>query len=368
MPKQVAMMSSDLLNILVLRGGPDRERPVSLQSGGQVAQALREAGHTVTESDIGPDDLSAIESAKANGVDVVFPVLHGPWGEGGPLQAVLEASGLPFVGCKQDAAARCMDKWQAKQVARELGIPTAQAELLTSASQTRTVKAPVVVKALDEGSSFGMAICHTEAEADAAVAELLGTYEQVMAERFIAGDELTVGVIETDTRGADIPVCHPAQPEPEPPATPSGLRPVTGRNACPPDGKTDRNTCPTEGAMALPVIKIVPAVAFYDYEAKYTRDDTVYLFDAEPPEVLTGVQELALRAFRGLGCRHLARIDFILDSDKRPWLLEANTMPGFTSHSLVPKAAAHAGIPFPALCDRLVRLAYDDGPPRTPGA
>ncbi|XAM01438.1 D-alanine--D-alanine ligase [Phycisphaeraceae bacterium D3-23] len=308
-------MPEPKLNVLVLLGGPDRERPVSLQSGGQVAQALRDAGHTVTESDVMPDDISAIEDAKAGGVEVVFPVLHGPWGEGGPLQAVLESSGLAFVGCRPDAAARCMDKWAAKAIAHELGIPTAPAEVLTSITQPRTVKAPVVIKALDEGSSFGMAICHTEPEAEAAVAELLKTYKQVMAERYIAGDELTVGVLE----GFD--AAEPRLPR------------------------------------ALPVIKILPAAAFYDYDAKYTRDDTSYLFDAEPPDVLQQVQDYALRAFRGLGCQHLARIDFMLDADKRPWLLEANTMPGFTSHSLVPKAAAHAGIAFPALCDRLVRMA-----------
>lgn len=307
-------MSQDTLNVLVLLGGPDRERPVSLQSGGEVAKALRTAGHTATEADVMPDDLSAVEDAKTNGIDVVFPVLHGPWGEGGPLQAVLEASGLPFVGCRQDAAARCMDKWATKRVARELGIPTAEAELLTSPAQSRTVKAPVVIKAIDEGSSFGMAICQTEAEADAAVADLLSQYRQVMAERYIVGDELTVGVL-VDTGGS-----------------------------------------PT----ALPVIKIVPAVAFYDYEAKYTRDDTQYLFDAEPPAVLDQVQRFAEQAFAGLGCRHLARIDFMLDADQRPWLLEANTMPGFTSHSLVPKAAAEAGVPFPELCDKLVRMALAD--------
>lgn len=346
-------MSQDTLNVLVLLGGPDRERPVSLQSGGEVAKALRAAGHTATEADVMPDDLSAVEDAKTHGIDVVFPVLHGPWGEGGPLQAVLEASGLPYVGCRRDAAARCMDKWATKRVARELGIPTAEAELLTSPSQSRAVKAPVVIKAIDEGSSFGMAICHTEAEADAAVAELLGTYKQVMAERFVDGDELTVGVLEEPIGRTGIPACHPAQPEStlaDASCSDSpGLRPATGRNAC-----------PTEGVVALPVIKIVPAVDFYDYEAKYTRDDTAYLFDAEPPEVLALVQDYAVRAFRGLGCRHLARIDFMLDADQRPWLLEANTMPGFTSHSLVPKAAAEAGVPFTELCDKLVRMALAD--------
>ena len=333
-------MSQDTLNVLVLLGGPDRERPVSLQSGGEVAKALRAAGHTATEADVMPDDLSAVEDAKTHGIDVVFPVLHGPWGEGGPLQAVLEASGLPYVGCRQDAAARCMDKWATKRVARELGIPTAEAELLTSPAQSRTVKAPVVIKAIDEGSSFGMAICHTEEEADAAVAELLGTYKQVMAERFVDGGELTVGVLEDHTQWDGRLARQATQPES-----------TTGGTPVPPGSGS---------ACALPVIKIVPAVDFYDYEAKYTRDDTAYLFDAEPPEVLALVQDYAVRAFRGLGCRHLARIDFMLDADQRPWLLEANTMPGFTSHSLVPKAAAEAGVPFPELCDKLVRMALAD--------
>lgn len=311
----------------MLLGGPDRERPVSLQSGGEVAKALRAAGHNVTEADVMPDDLSAVEDAKTHGIDAVFPVLHGPWGEGGPLQAVLEASGLPYVGCRRDAAARCMDKWATKRVARELGIPTAEAELLTSPSQARTVKAPVVIKAIDEGSSFGMAICQTEAEADAAVADLLSQYKQVMAERYIVGDELTVGVLVEQASGVL---------------------------------QTGRMPVPPWEPRALPVIKIVPAVAFYDYEAKYTREDTQYLFDAEPPAVLEQVQRFAEQAFTGLGCRHLARIDFMLDADQRPWLLEANTMPGFTSHSLVPKAAAEAGVPFPELCDKLVRMAIGE--------
>lgn len=305
-------MAQAPLKLLVLRGGPDREREVSLNSGGQVAIALREAGHTVFERDITPDDLSALDDAKQLGVNAVFPVLHGPWGEGGPLQAILEGSGLPYVGCKEKSARLCMDKWETKQVLQDAGLPTAEAELLERGDQ-RTLPVPCVIKALDEGSSFALVICHREDEADAAVKQLFEDHGRLMVERFVAGQELTVGVIKTG----------------------------------------DSNT-PT----ALPPIHIVPAVEFYDYQAKYTRDDTQYKFDIDLPSAcLDAVAESAKQTFEILGCRHLARIDFIVDDQLHPHILEANTMPGFTSHSLLPKAAKQAGIDFPDLCDRLARLA-----------
>ena len=313
------------LTILVLRGGPDRERPVSLQSGGQVAQALRDAGHAVYERDILPDDLSAIDDAKKLGVQVVFPVLHGPWGEGGPLQAILETSGLAYVGCREKSARLCMDKWATKKVLQDAGLPTAEAELIER-GQKRRLAAPCVVKALDEGSSFALAICHSEAEADDAVAKLFADHDRLMVERFVAGKELTVGVVQ----GLD--------------AASAGKMPA------PPDTQA--------GPTALPPIHIIPAVAFYDYEAKYTRDDTQYRFDIDlPPACIQSVSDSAKRAFETLGCRHLARIDFIVDDQLHLYILEANTMPGFTSHSLVPKAAKHLGLAFPDLCDHLVRLA-----------
>lgn len=300
------------LKILVLRGGPDREREVSLNSGGQVAIALREAGHTVFERDITPDDLSAFEDAKGLGAQVVFPVLHGPWGEGGPLQAILETCGLPFVGCGEAAAKLSIDKWATKQALQEHGLTTAEAELLEEADK-RTLSAPCVVKALNEGSSFGLAVCQTEEDADAAVTSLGADYPRLMIERFIAGKELTVGVLQDLDTGV---------------------------------------------LAALPPINIVPAVEFYDYDAKYTRDDTQYRFDIDLPEAcLQAVTDAAVKAFTVLGCRHVARIDFIVDEQLNAHILEANTMPGFTSHSLVPKAALQAGIEFPDLCDRLVRLA-----------
>ena len=311
-------MAKSPLKILVLRGGPDRERDVSLNSGGQVAQALRDGGHTVYERDITPDDLSALEDGKQLGVQVVFPVLHGPWGEGGPLQAILEEAGFKYVGCKEPAARLCMDKWETKQALQESRLPTAEAELINRGDQ-RSLPAPCVVKALDEGSSFALAICHSEDEADAAVKRLFVDHDRLMVERFITGMELTVGVIE----------------------------PGEGFSAALEDS-----------GGALPPIHIVPAVEFYDYEAKYTRDDTQYKFDIDmDPACIQSVADTAKQAFETLGCRHLARIDFIVDEQYHAHILEANTMPGFTSHSLVPKAAKHLGITFPDLCDHLARLA-----------
>lgn len=310
-------MTKSPLKILVLRGGPDRERDVSLDSGGQVAQALRDGGHTVYERDITPDDLSALSDGKQLGVQAVFPVLHGPWGEGGPVQAILEEAGFAYVGCQEAAARLCMDKWETKQALQELRLPTAEAELINK-NDKRQLGAPCVVKALDEGSSYALKICHSDEDADAAVARLFEEHDRLMVERFVAGKELTVGVIE-------------------------GL---------PDDGE------PSEGPTALPPIHIVPAVEFYDYEAKYTRDDTQYHFDIDlDPACIQAVADTAKQAFETLGCRHLARIDFIVDDQFNAYILEANTMPGFTSHSLVPKAAKQMGLTFPDLCEHLVRLA-----------
>lgn len=302
------------LDILVLMGGPDRERPVSLKSGSAVAKGLRSAGHRVAECvTAGPDDLADLRAFRRNCPrGVVFPALHGRWGEGGALQWELERGGFRFVGCGTEAAARCMDKASAKAALRDAGLPTPVSETLER-GQKRTLAGPVVVKAVDEGSSIGLEICPDEARADAAVSRLHGEYETLLVETFVKGREVTVGVVED-------------------PAAPGGLR-------------------------VLPPIHIVPATAFYDFEAKYNRDDTDYRFDTGLPEpVLADLAGIAARAFRVLGCRHLTRVDFIVD-ERGPWFIEANTMPGFTDHSLLPKAAAKAGWPFERLVDHLVRLA-----------
>lgn len=301
------------MRVMVLAGGPDRERPVSLMSGGAVAGALTEAGHAVRVCDIGPEDTGCLDAFEQWRGDVVFPVLHGSWGEGGPLQQALERRGLPFVGSRASAADRCMDKLATKRTLARYRLPTPPADLVQDGGHL-CLEPPIVLKPVREGSSIDLAICHDQGQVAAARADLHRRHPTLMAERFIAGRELTVAVVDD-----------------------------------------------ADGPRALPVIEIIPVTAFYDYQAKYERNDTRYLFDIDlGVELLGAVQDMARAAHRHLGCRHLSRVDLIVDAQQRPWLLELNTMPGFTAHSLVPKAAARAGIPLPALVDRLVRRARAD--------
>lgn len=306
-------MSQTALKIMVLAGGPDQERPVSLQSGASVAQALMEAGHEVRQHDPQPDDLSFLDAIDDWGGDVVFPVLHGPWGEGGPLQRILENRGVAFVGCGSHAADLCMDKYRTKRAIERVDIPTARFELIQR-GQAPALAPPVVVKAPREGSSIDLKICRdADALADA-LRNLHTHHETLMIEQFIDGLELTVGVLG-DAQAS-------------------------------------------EGAVALPAINIVPKTAFYDYDAKYERHDTQYLFDIDlPADTLSRVSWYAVKAFRVLGCRDLGRVDFMIDRQANPYLLEVNTMPGFTSHSLLPMAAARHGLTMPSLTDRLVDQA-----------
>ncbi len=311
-------MPQTSLKILVLAGGPDRERPVSLESGRTVAASLIAAGHEVLVRDIGPDDLSALDEFKQWRGDAVFAALHGGWGEGGPLQAILDERKIPYVGCRAPAARLCMDKYETKVKLREAGLPTLPFERVAAADQP-SIEAPLVIKAPREGSSIDLAICKTPEAAAAALGDLRTRHSHLMIEKFCKGMEITVGVLE--------------------------------------DGPA--------AFHALPPIRIVPATEFYTYEAKYTRDDTQYLLDPAKigltPAELEGLGVLAVSAFEALGCRHMSRVDFIVDDERRPWILEVNTIPGFTSHSLLPMAAGHAGIDLPMLVDRLVRLAVHDG-------
>lgn len=298
------------LRVMVLAGGPDRERDVSLASGAQVAAALREAGHEVVQHDITPEDLSALDAFTARPHDVIFPVLHGAWGEGGGLQAILEERGLPFVGSGADASRLCMDKNATKLALCRQKLPTPTWEVV-EAGHAPVMTPPVVIKPLREGSSIDLFICRNRKQVAAAMKKLAGRHDRLLVEHYVAGRELTVGVLERDA----------------------------------------------DGAFALPPIQIVPATSFYDYKAKYERDDTKYRFDIEPAALIERVKQLAVQAHRLLGCRHLSRVDFMVDRDDQPFVLEVNTLPGFTAHSLLPMAAAHAGMAMPALVDHLVRQA-----------
>lgn len=291
--------------VLVLMGGPDAEREVSLDSGHAVARALRESNaFDVVEQII---DAPGVVELTAMGGDVFFPVLHGHWGEGGPLQELLEAIGLPFVGSGSRAAALAMHKLTTKAMMKSLDIPTPPAQLLRPDTECELTP-PLVLKPIDDGSSVDLRICHTGEEVVDARAVLHGRRGDLLAEQYIAGRELTVGIV---------------------------------------------------GDAALPIIEIIPAVEFYDYDAKYEREDTQYVIEPDlPTDVAETCVRHALACYEHLGCRDLARVDFMFDRSG-PWFLEINTMPGFTSHSLVPMAAAHAGTPMPQLCAALVQRALE---------
>ena len=317
---------------MVLAGGPDREAPVSVESGKTVSASLREAGYEVIVRDIGPQNLAALDEFVQWKGDAIFPALHGGWGEGGGLQAILDERRIPYVGCRAPAAALCMDKILTKRKLASVGAPTLPFEVIErgqGGGRSRpTLPVPHVIKGPREGSSIDVVICKTPEQSDAATADLFTRHPQLLVEQFCPGREITVGVLDRD----------------------------------PDDPNADR------GPHALPPIHIVPAAASYDYEAKYTRDDTRYVMDPGAMGLTMreyeGLGVLAVEVFKLCGCRHMSRIDFIIEGEPgqhNAWLLEVNTIPGFTSHSLLPKAAAHAGIPLPKLVDRLVRLAIAEG-------
>jgi D-alanine-D-alanine ligase len=259
---------------------------------------------------------------------VIFPVLHGAWGEGGGLQKLLDQRGLPYVGSRAEAAALCMNKYLTKNRLIPEHIPTPAYEYLAR-GQHRSLDLPVVVKAVNEGSSIDLAICHNLGQWALARRRLGVRHDHLLVEKFIQGKEVTIGVISAGQGGQDI--------------RPRLTLPCT----------QDTH------AVALPAIHIIPATAYYDYKAKYTRQDTLYRFDIDlPASLLTRMGQLALMAHRVLDCRDLSRVDFIVDQQDRPWMLEVNTIPGFTSHSLLPMAARHAGLDLPALTDHLVRSAW----------
>ena len=308
--------------VLVLGGGPDAEREVSLKSSAAIAAALEKSGRFEVRYEVinrpGSLELRAMEA------DVVFPALHGKWGEGGGLQQLLEADGRPFVGCGSRAARTCMDKVLTKSYAAQAGMRVTPTMILEPGDDSLPLDLPVVVKPIFEGSTIGLYVCRTEVEWKAAHKASVASGKPCMVEPFVKGRELTLGMVPNE--------------------------PV-------------RKNC---GLRALPVIQITPAEGLYDSAAKYNRDDTKYLVG---PPLPAGVNEHLASTTRMLseliaskhgGVRHLCRADFILDDEGRAWFLELNTMPGFTDHSLVPMAARTIGLDMPALCALLVEAALAD--------
>jgi D-alanine-D-alanine ligase len=300
-----------LPTIAVLMGGPDAEREVSLMSGREIAAALRQSGRfDVHDLVIDAPTADELRALLPKNTAAVFPIVHGRWGEGGPLQQLLEELRIPYVGSRPKAAFLAMDKLATKTLVNAEGVPTPRSRELMP-GDTCDIEAPLVLKPVDDGSSVDLRICRTPAEVTAARAELHPKRPRLMAESYIKGREITAGILH-------------GQP--------------------------------------LPLIEILPAVEFYDYQAKYFRDDTRYQLNPQLPVGLDQwIKELAIRAFNVLGCRDVARADFMLD-ERGPWFLEINTLPGFTTHSLVPMAARAAGVEMPELCAQLVETAIARGP------
>ena len=305
--------------VAVVMGGTSRERQVSLWSGAAVLEALQSLGIHAFGVDGIPALLAAVHAGQ---LDRVFIILHGPGGEDGTLQGALEAMQVPYTGSGVLASALGMDKIRSKQIWQHLGLSSAEfcvvAPTDTAASLQHNFGLPMVIKPSQEGSTFGITLARTfeQLEAGLKIARDIGG--EILAERLIEGEEYTVAVLDSK------------------------------------DGN---------GARALPVIHIVPKQTFYDFDAKYISDSTEYLIPSGlSAEAETAMQTLALQAFHAIGARGWARIDVMIDSRSgKQYLLEANTAPGMTSHSLVPKAAASVAISFPELCRQILLSSFAAG-------
>lgn len=297
--------------VAVLFGGIGAERDVSIQSGRCVAEALRQAGFQVVTADVRPDSLDILQDAS---IDVFFPALHGQFGEDGRLQQILEDRSLPYTGSGPVASRLAFDKMASKKLFERAGVATPRVVEFSAGSDIRKIEEQLqhfaqkyVIKPVRQGSSVGVSIVSTVSEALATAQQTLAEFGDCMIEQFVCGREVTVGIL-------------------------------CGR--------------------ALPIIEIRTQNSFYNYQAKYVDEGTQFLFDSiEDPAAAARVSRVAVDCFNTLGCRHFARVDFILSEEAVPYALEVNTIPGFTSHSLLPKAAAKTGFSMSQLCAKIVEAA-----------
>ena len=310
------MGSKTIERVTVLLGGRSAEREVSLNTGTQVAEALRARGMAVATVDTADDDF--IASIVATRPDVVFIALHGRFGEDGTIQGLLELLDLPYVGSGVLASALAMNKVMSKHVYASEGLMSPdyavvrRNEPYSVPALVEALGSDTVVKPANEGSSVGMTIVHDPELLGEAIEVAFRHDPLVLVERFETGVEVTIGVI-----GNDDPV-------------------------------------------ALPTLEIVPVNHFYDYESKYVPGMSRHIIPAGVSEAArVECQRLAVEAHRALGCSGMSRSDTIVTPEGTVFLLETNTIPGMTKTSLLPDAAAAAGIAFPELCERLVRLGLD---------
>ncbi len=308
------MKSSEKLKVAVLMGGPSGEREVSLKSGTAVAAALQEAGHEVIRYSVTGRSFPALKEMRP---DVCFIALHGAFGEDGGAQELLEDMGIPYTGSGPVASRLGMDKVASKRLFIRNSVPTADYLVIApmhsleeAAAQAEQFGYPLICKPATSGSSLGVSIIRGPDELAEGIQQARRESDTVLAERYVRGREFTVGVLEGE---------------------------------------------------ALPMIELVVGRQFFDYEAKYEDERTRYLTPVSLlPTIYRKACEAAERAYHVIGCRHMARVDMMYGYDGRLYVLEVNTIPGLTPRSLFPMAAAQAGIPFPGLCDRLVRAAVRD--------
>jgi D-alanine-D-alanine ligase len=296
--------------VAVLMGGKSAEREISLMSGGGVLQALRARGVDAHAFDPAERDLCALER---DGFARCFIVLHGRGGEDGTVQGALETMGIPYTGSGVLGSALALDKWRTKMVWLARGLPTPRYRVLGERDDwdavARDLGLPLIVKPANEGSTLGLTKVTAAAQLPAAYALAATKYhDTALAESFIAGAEYTVGIL---------------------------------------------------GEAALPLIRIEAPQGNYDYQHKYFSDDTKYVCPCGlPADEEKALQALSLEAFRLLGCSGWGRVDLMLDADRKPWLLEVNTAPGMTGHSLVPMAARAVGLSYEDLCVRILEGAH----------
>lgn len=292
------------LNITVMLGGISAEREVSLRSGAQVAKALRSLGHHVSEVD--PQNA---EWQLPEGTDVVFLTLHGTYGEDGTVQRRLEELGMAYTGCDPEASRIGFDKYLTKQRCVAAGVPTARFLLVESSAASWPMgwDPPVVLKPARQGSSVGLQFVERVSDWSKALAEAMRHDSRVLLEEKISGRECTVGIL------ADEP---------------------------------------------LPVVEVRPKTGIYDYQTKYSEGTTDYFCPAPFDAATTArIQAAGMGAFKAIGGRNYSRVDVIVQPGGEMVVLEVNTLPGMTETSLLPKAAAAAGIAYPQLCHRMVELA-----------
>lgn len=313
-------------HIAVLFGGRSLERDVSLVTGARVCRALEARGYTVTGIDVDESLVRRLAEARP---EAVFIAMHGKGGEDGTVQELLEILGLPYTGSGVRASIQAMDKVLTKHILLSEGLPTPAFHAFNDAAFremgakdtldiiARELGLPIVVKPAAQGSALGINFAAEPRDLPRAMVSALSFDRKVLLERFVAGRELAVSLLQRD-------------------------------------GKVE----------VLPIVEAIPRSehAFYDFESRYTPGETEFLVPAElDPVVSAEVERVALATFQALGCRGFGRVDLILDADGAPWVLELNTIPGLTETSLMPLAAEAAGLSFDDLVEAVVRTAFVPG-------